>query len=99
MITVPTAKQQRQIKELRTIPGIGKSLALDLWNIGIRKVDDLKNKNPNTLYRKLNRQTGTAQDPCVLYTFRCAIYFASERIHDADKLKWWYCKNNEYNEQ
>jgi hypothetical protein len=96
-MTAPTIKQQ-QLKELRTIPGIGKSLALDLWNIGIRKVDDLKNKNPNTLYRKLNRQTGTTQDPCVLYTFRCAVYFTSEQIHDADKLKWWYWKDHEYNE-
>jgi hypothetical protein len=99
MMTPPTAKQQRQLKELQTIPGIGKSLALDLLNIGIRKIDDLKNKNPKTLYRKLNRYTSTIQDPCVLYTFRCAVYFASEQIHHTEKLKWWYWKDREYNEQ
>ena len=94
-----TAEQQRQLKELRAIPGIGKSLALDLWNIGIRNIVALKNKNPKTLYRKLNKRTGTIQDPCVLYTFRCAVYFASEQVHDVEKLKWWYWKDNEYNEQ
>jgi hypothetical protein len=93
-----TAEQQRQLKELRTIPGIGKSLARNLWEIGIRGIDDLKNKNPKDLYRKLNRKTGTTQDPCVLYTFRCAVYFASEQIHDEEQLKWWYWKNHKYNE-
>jgi hypothetical protein len=91
-------KQQQQLLELQAIPGIGKSLSSDLWNIGIRKISDLKDKNPKILYRRLNRLTGTIQDPCVLYTFRCAIYFVNEKTHDAHKLKWWYWKDDEYNE-
>jgi hypothetical protein len=42
------------LKELQCIPGIGKACALDLWNIGIRKISDLKNQNPRKLYLKLN---------------------------------------------
>jgi predicted flap endonuclease-1-like 5' DNA nuclease len=31
--------------DLREIPGVGKSIALDLWEIGIRKVEDLKDRD------------------------------------------------------
>ena len=43
------------LKELQTIPGVGKSIAQDLLNIGISQVSDLKNKNPEKLYDKMNR--------------------------------------------
>jgi hypothetical protein len=26
---------------------------------------------------------------CVLYVFRCAVYFATEKVHDEELLKWW----------
>ena len=86
------------LKELREIPGIGKSLAKDLWNLGIHAVADLQGKNPMQLYHKLNAMTGVRQDPCVLYTFRCAVYFATEKKHDPEKLKWWYWKDKQYKE-
>lgn len=38
--------KEQTIKELTIIPGIGKSLATDLWNIGITSIDDLKGKDP-----------------------------------------------------
>ena len=34
------------IKELQVIPGIGKSIAADLWELGIRSVPDLRGKDP-----------------------------------------------------
>lgn len=93
-----TPLRERKLKELQTIPSVGKSIALDLWNLGIRQTSDLKGKNPRVLYEKLNTLSGTTQDKCVLYTFRCAVYFASERSHETKKCKWWYWKNKEYNE-
>ncbi|MGA3073400.1 MAG: helix-hairpin-helix domain-containing protein, partial [Bryobacteraceae bacterium] len=30
---------------------------------------------------------------CVLYVFRCAVYFASEAEHDPELLKWWNWKD------
>jgi len=30
----------------------------------------------------------------VLYTFRCAVYYASNSNHDPEKLKWWNWKND-----
>ncbi len=42
--------KEQTIKELTIIPGVGKSLATDLWNIGITSIADLKGQNPNKLY-------------------------------------------------
>lgn len=80
-------------KELLTIPGIGKSIALDLVDLGIRHVRDLKGRDPERLYRKLNVLRGMHIDRCVLYTFRCAVYFATEKKHDPQLLKWWNWKD------
>lgn len=86
------------LKELQEIPGVGKSISLDLWNLGIRKVSDLKGKNPKILYNRSNKLVGVQQDPCLLYVFRCAIYFASGKRLIKEKLNWWYWKDKTYNE-
>lgn len=83
-----------EIRSLMIIPGVGKSIAQDLLNIGIRNVDDLKGKDPEKLYDRSNEFAGEVQDKCLLYVFRCAVYFAeTERSeHDVEKLKWWNWK-------
>lgn len=83
------------LKELMTIPGVGKSIAIDLYNIGIRSIHDLKGKDPQTLYNKSNQFAGCIQDRCLLYVFRCAVYFAESETgrHDSEKLKWWKWKD------
>ncbi len=86
------------LKELQKIPSIGKACALDMWNIGIRDIAGLKNQNPQELYLKLNEVTGTTHDICMLYTFRCAVYFASTKTPDPKKLKWWYWKEKMFKE-
>lgn len=93
-----TDLKQKTLKELQKIPSIGKACALDLWNIGIRNLSDLKDKNPFELYLQLNAITGQTHDICMLYTFRCAVYFASEKTHETQKLNWWYWKDKKYNE-
>lgn len=89
MKTDPLAARRESLRELRTIPGIGPSLALDLYALGIRRVADLKTKDPETLYRRLERLTAAKQDRCVLYTFRCAVYFAKTKNPRPDRLLWW----------
>jgi len=86
------------LKNLQTIPGIGKACSLDLWNLGIRNIQDLAYQNPTILYNKLNTYSGVTQDICMLYTFRCAVYFATEKDHEKEKLNWWYWKDRFYNE-
>ena len=81
------------LKSLQTIPGIGKSIAQNLFDIGIRSVGDLKDKDPEKLYEKSNKFVGARQDPCLLYTFRCAVYFAKTKNPKPDLLKWWNWKD------
>jgi hypothetical protein len=76
---------------LTAIPGVGKSIAGDLRNIGILSVNDLKGKNPEALYELSNKYTGVIQDRCLLYVFRCAVYFANGG-RSPEKLKWWNWK-------
>jgi hypothetical protein len=84
-----------QLKLLQIIPGVGKSIAIDLWNIGIREVSDLKGRDPEELYRLSNHHAGMVQDRCLLYAFRCAVYYAGTEIkkQDPEKLKWWNWKD------
>ncbi|HMQ79380.1 MAG TPA: helix-hairpin-helix domain-containing protein [Ignavibacteria bacterium] len=80
-------------KELMKIPGVGKSIARDLLNIGINSISDLEGNDPELLYDKSNRYTGVIQDRCLLYVFRCAVYFATVKNHEPEKLKWWRWKD------
>ena len=81
------------LRNLQIIPGVGKSIAIDLYNIGIRSVTDLKKKDPEELYRKSNEIVGVIQDRCLLYVFRCAVYFAETKNPKKDKLNWWWWKD------
>jgi hypothetical protein len=81
------------LKELQQIPGVGKSIAGDLWDLNIRSAQDLKGRNPENLYFRHCRQKGGPVDRCVLYVFRCAVYFASHRRHTTELLKWWNWKD------
>jgi Pathogenicity locus len=80
-------------KEFRTIPGVGQSVAGDFWNLGLRKVADLKRRNPQRLYDTLCKFEGVQVDRCMLYVMRCAVYFASTKKPKPDLLKWWNWKD------
>ncbi len=79
--------------ELLKIPGVGKSIASDFVDLGIKRIDDLKGKNPEKLYEDFCILRGQKIDRCMLYVFRCAVYFASNKEHDPEKLKWWNWKD------
>lgn len=79
--------------ELRQIPGVGKSISNDLRNIGIVSIRDLKDKDPEELYMRLCHRYGKKIDRCMLYVFRCAVYYASTEQHDSELLKWWNWKD------
>lgn len=84
--------RNQTLKELQIIPSVGKSIAEDLWELGIRQVGDLKDKDPERLYNRRCAQVGKPIDRCLLYTFRCAVYFASHKKHKPELLKWWNWK-------
>ncbi len=86
-------KKNKNSDDLLSVPGVGKSIAGDLHMIGIHHVHDLIGQNPQALYNDLCNEYNKVIDPCVLYTFRCAVYYAENDKHDPDLLKWWNWKN------
>jgi hypothetical protein len=79
--------------ELQQLPAIGPRMASDLRRLGVKSVRDLARRDPERLYARLCEITSVRQDPCVLYTFRCAIYAARTPRPKAELLKWWNWKN------
>ena len=74
---------------LETIPGVGPNMARDLLDLGLGKVGDLEDQDPEEMYQRLCALRGAHLDRCVLYVFRCATYYASNQVHDPELLKWW----------
>ena len=79
--------------ELQQIPGVGPSISQDLLDLGVRRVVDLKDADPEELYERLCVLRGAHIDRCVLYVFRCAVYYAGHDVHEPEKLKWWNWKD------
>ncbi|MEL4304638.1 helix-hairpin-helix domain-containing protein [Methanococcoides sp. LMO-2] len=83
------SKREEVLRDLMQMPGFGRKSAEQLWDLGIRSISDLKDKDPELMYFELTELRGRHIDRCVLYGFREAIYYASNRDHDPELLKWW----------
>ena len=70
---------------LEQLPNIGPSIAADLRLIGVRRPQDLADKDAFQLYQALCRATSQRQDPCVLDTFLAACDF----VRGAAAKPWW----------
>ena len=79
--------------DLESAPGVGPSIARDLRDLGFHQLRDLHGADPETMYDKLRLMRGGYIDRCVLYVFRCAVYFANNSTHDPELLKWWNWKD------
>lgn len=79
--------------QLQVVPGVGPSIARDLHDLGIRRVEDLRGRDPDRMFDELCLLRQAAVDRCVCYVFRCAVYYASHRTHDPELLKWWNWKD------
>lgn len=80
-------------RPLEEMPGIGPRIARAMENIGIHTVADLRERDPEELYRLDCLQKGFQEDRCALYVYRMAVYYAENEEHDPEKLKWWYWKD------
>ena len=80
-------------REMQRIPGVGPSLARDLVDLGFERIIDLADADPMEMYKELQELRGYAIDRCVLYVFRCAVYYAREDRPDPELLKWWNWKD------
>ena len=82
-------KTRRGASPLEEIPGVGPSIAVDLHDLGARRVEDLRGKDPEEMYERLCAMRGAHIDRCVLYVFRSSVYYASRARYDPELLKWW----------
>ena len=90
----PKEESADTIKQsLRAIPGVGPKLAQKFHDIGIKRISDLKGKEPEELYTQICAKHGIQIDRCVLYVCRSSVYFAETENPDPEKLKWWYWKD------
>lgn len=78
---------------LQEIPGIGPSLAADLEDLGFATPGELRDQDPEVMYEALCALRQERMDPCVLYAFRCAVYFSRTEEPDPELLKWWHWKD------
>lgn len=79
--------------ELREIPGVGEATEKDLIALGYTTIESLIGANPEEMYERDCIMRGFRVDRCQLYVYRCAVYYAENETHDAEKLKWWYWKD------
>jgi hypothetical protein len=86
--------RQNPLKEFQTLPGVGPSLAKDFVDLGFSYVGELKGRDPEKMYRDLCALRGQHVDRCVLYVFRCAVYYTNNRVHKPELLKWWNWKDH-----
>lgn len=81
---------------LREIPGIGERMETHFRNIGVSCVEELVGRSPEELFELNCKFKGFRDDPCTLYVFRLAVYYAENPVRDPAKLKWWYWKDKKY---
>lgn len=84
---------------LTEIPGVGNRIAAVMEALGIRRVSDLRGRDPEELYLKECLMKGRQEDRCALYIWRTAVYYADHETRDPEKLKWWYWKDKAYPEE
>ena len=87
------ARRERVLRSLQDLPNVGSSIAIDLWDLGIRAPEDLKGKDPEKMYEDLCDQRGVHIDRCMLYVLRAVVYIASADEVDPDKKMWWKWKD------
>ncbi len=80
-------------ENLQNIPGVGPKLAQDLTDLGYLHISQLHGADPERMYEQLCVLRKMHIDRCVLYVFRCAVYFADNDVHDPQRLQWWNWKD------
>lgn len=81
------------ITPLRNIPGVGKQTQKDLEMLGFHSVEELKDADPEEMYKKECLIKGVHIDRCQLYVYRCAVAYAKSEGEEREKMRWWHFKD------
>jgi Pathogenicity locus len=71
--------------ELLGLMNVGKAVFRDLTLLNITSIKQLAKQDPEQLYQKLQKITGSKQDPCVWDVFAAIIHEAKT----GEKKPWW----------
>jgi hypothetical protein len=81
------------LKALQVLPGVGPSIARDLFDLGFRRPEELRGADPETLYERSCVLQGVRIDRCLLYVYRCAIHVTEHPEAPEELRKWWNWKD------
>jgi nucleotidyltransferase/DNA polymerase involved in DNA repair len=70
---------------LTAIPNIGPRIARKLLALDVRRLDDLRGRDPDELFERLCAMDGRRHDPCLLDTFAAAVEYAD----GGPSRPWW----------
>ncbi|MDY5612209.1 helix-hairpin-helix domain-containing protein [Dysosmobacter sp.] len=79
----------KDLLKVTDLPGIGPRIGRYMNDLGYYRVGDLRGADAAEMYTRHNILRGFEDDPCFLYVFRMAIYFAENDVHDPELLRWW----------
>jgi len=77
-------------RELQDLVSVGPAMLRDFARLQVCSVAQLARREPEELYRDLERLTGKKQDPCVLDVFRAAVAQARDPFLPPEQRNWWY---------
>lgn len=77
-------------RQLTELVSVGPATLKDFELLGIRSVDQLKNRNPQRMYRELCRLRKQRIDPCCLDVFVAAVAQAKDPDLPIEQRQWWY---------
>lgn len=77
--------QASEAEAFEQLPNIGKAMAEDFRELGLKHPRELATQDPLALYQRLCKLSGQRQDPCVLDTFMAAVDF----MQGAPARPWW----------
>ena len=77
------------LRPLQSLPGVGPSIAQDLWELGVRRPEQLRGRDAEALYEEFCALKKAKVGRCLLYTFRCAIHSVERGKHSQACLQWW----------
>lgn len=92
MSTEPSPSKA-DLQDLRRLPGVGPSIAMDLWRLGFRRAEELRGQDPEALYQRFMALEGRHVDRCLLYVFRAAVHAVDCDHPEPKRLKWWDFKD------
>lgn len=87
------AEKAAVLREFRRLPNVGPATAGDLYDLGLRSIQDIARSDPDDLYERLCAHQGTQVDRCALYVFRALVYLSKTKTPDPEKVVWWAWKD------